>query len=72
MVTDKQKKILQYIQNTCELELLIDLCNDYTVKITNNWNFSLAFSYEGSSKNISISGKNINVENFIAGRNAFF
>lgn len=71
-VTEAQKRILQRIQSTCESELLIDLCNDNTIRIKNNWNVCLIFEYVPSNGEIIITGNNLDVENYLRGLNVYF
>jgi hypothetical protein len=71
-VTEAQKRILRRIQDTCESELFIDLCNDNTIRIKNNWNACLIFEYIPSNGEIMISGNNLDVENYLRGLNAYF
>ena len=71
-VIEAQKRILQRIQSTCESELLIDLCNDNTIRIKNNWNVCLIFEYVPSNGEIIITGNNLDVENYLRGLNVYF
>ena len=71
-VTEAQKIILRRIQGTCESELLIDLCNDNTIKVKNNWNACLVFEYVPSNGEIIITGNNLDVENYLRGLNVYF
>lgn len=71
-MTEEQKKILQRIQNTCESELLIDLCNDNTIRVVNNWNVSMIFEYDYKNGDIVVSGNGIDVENYRNRKNAYF
>lgn len=71
-VTESQKVILQRIQNTCESELLIDLCNDDTIRVENNWKVSLIFRYDHRSGEVVVNGKELDVENYLNGINTYF
>lgn len=71
-ITEAQKRILQRIQNTCESELLIDLCNDNTVRVKNNWDVYLIFEYMPSKGEIVITGNKLDVENYLRGLNTYF
>ena len=67
-----QRKILKHIQETCESELLIDLCNDFQIKAVNNWNVSLVFTYKSNENTVYVEGDRLDSENYLAKRNAYF
>lgn len=71
-VTEIQLHLLYNMLSMCQSELIVDLCNDNTIKLTNKWDAVLIMSKDHATKKIIYQGEKIIVENFLKKVNVFF
>lgn len=71
-VTETQLHLLYNMLSMCQSELIVDLCEEDTIKLTNKWDAVLIMSKDHATKKIIYKGEKIIVENFLKKVNVFF